>query len=80
MDDTGTTVILNAFCPHHGAHLGYESKVEAGCVRCPFHHFYFDAEGKCRAKDPEKKGHPIKHISTTPRQHRLVDGLVEVLV
>ena len=49
-------------------------------MRCPFHHFYFDAEGKCRAKDPEKKGHPIKHISTTPRQHRLVDGLVEVLV
>ena len=79
-DDRGEVVVLDAFCPHHGAHLGYDAHVEAGCVRCPFHHFYFNAEGKCRAKNPEKQGNFIEHLSTTPRQHRLVGGTVEVLV
>ena len=79
-DTTGEVVVLDAFCPHHGAHLGYEAHVEADCIRCPFHHFYFNSEGKCRAKDPQKKSNFIKHISTTPRQHRLNGDTVEVLV
>ena len=30
-----------------GAHLGHGGKVEGGCVRCPFHAWRFDEEGRC---------------------------------
>jgi nitrite reductase/ring-hydroxylating ferredoxin subunit len=79
-DGDGHVVVLNAHCPHHGAHLGYETHIESGCIRCPFHHFYFDAQGKCKAKDPHKKGNYIKHLSTEPRRHRLVGETVQVWV
>jgi nitrite reductase/ring-hydroxylating ferredoxin subunit len=79
-DADDNVVVLDAHCPHHGAHMGYDSHVEEGCVRCPFHHFYFNAQGKCRVSNPKKKGNYIKHISTKPRQHRLNGVIVEVLV
>jgi len=79
-DEAGELVVMDAHCPHHGAHLGYESHIEHGCIRCPFHHFYFDSEGRCKAKNAEKKGGYIKHLAIEPRQHRLVGNTVEVLV
>jgi nitrite reductase/ring-hydroxylating ferredoxin subunit len=79
-DGAGQVIVLDAFCPHHGAHLGYDSLVEAGCIRCPFHHFYFNSEGRCQAKSPQTKSGFIKSISTTPRQHRMNGDSVEVLV
>jgi phenylpropionate dioxygenase-like ring-hydroxylating dioxygenase large terminal subunit len=39
-------VILDAYCPHMGAHLA-EGKVEGNNIRCFFHHWKFDAEGIC---------------------------------
>ncbi len=39
-------VILDAYCPHMGAHLA-EGKVENNELRCFFHHWKFDAEGIC---------------------------------
>jgi len=39
-------VILDAYCPHMGAHLA-EGKVEGNELRCFFHHWKFDAEGIC---------------------------------
>jgi nitrite reductase/ring-hydroxylating ferredoxin subunit len=79
-DTQGKLVVLDAFCPHHGAHLGYEAKVEGDCVRCPFHHFYFNADGRCLSKSLDSGGKFIKHISTDPRQHRLNGETIEVLV
>ena len=34
----------------------------------------------CRAKNTAKKGNYIKHLTTTPRQYRVVGNTVEVLV
>jgi phenylpropionate dioxygenase-like ring-hydroxylating dioxygenase large terminal subunit len=39
-------VILDAYCPHFGAHLG-EGTVEGNELRCFFHHWKFDAAGFC---------------------------------
>lgn len=45
--DTGEAKVLDAFCPHLGAHLGYGGTVEGGCIRCPFHAWRFDGTGSC---------------------------------
>lgn len=39
-------VILDAFCPHMGAHLA-EGRVEGNDLRCFFHHWKFDGQGIC---------------------------------
>ena len=44
---TGTAVILDAHCPHMGAHLGYGGEVDGEGIRCPFHHWRFDLCGRC---------------------------------
>lgn len=38
--------VLDAFCAHLGAHIGYGGFVEGDCVRCPFHQWMYDASGK----------------------------------
>jgi phenylpropionate dioxygenase-like ring-hydroxylating dioxygenase large terminal subunit len=44
----GTPHLLDAHCPHMGAHLGVGGQVEDGCLRCPFHGWKFDGEsGRC---------------------------------
>ena len=46
-DDDGMAHVLDAFCPHLGAHLGYGGRVEDNCIRCPFHAWRFDGGGQC---------------------------------
>ncbi|MBW2314789.1 MAG: Rieske 2Fe-2S domain-containing protein [Deltaproteobacteria bacterium] len=47
-DASGTARVLDAFCPHLGAHLGHGGTVvEGGRVRCPFHAWEFDGQGTC---------------------------------
>ena len=44
----GTPHVLDAHCPHLGAHLAVGGRVEEGCLRCPFHGWKFDGEsGAC---------------------------------
>jgi len=45
--ESGSAHVLDAYCPHLGAHLGYGGKVEGECVRCPFHAWRFDGSGVC---------------------------------
>jgi nitrite reductase/ring-hydroxylating ferredoxin subunit len=44
---SGTAVILDAHCPHMGAHVGYGGEVDGEGIRCPFHHWRFDLSGRC---------------------------------
>lgn len=46
-DEGGEYHLADAYCPHLGAHLGVGGKVEDGCLRCPFHGWRFDADGRC---------------------------------
>lgn len=43
----GAPRVLDAHCPHQGAHLGYGGRIEGACLRCPFHGWRFSAEGAC---------------------------------
>ncbi len=45
---SGKARILDAFCPHLGAHLGHGGRVMGESVRCPFHAWQLDGEtGRC---------------------------------
>ena len=39
--------VLDAYCPHLGAHLGYGGRVIGDTVECPFHGWRFDSRGVC---------------------------------
>ncbi len=45
--ESGEAKLLDAFCPHMGAHLGYGGKIEGEEIRCPFHAWKFDGTGTC---------------------------------
>src|SRR3954447_3132379 len=46
--EDGTPHVMDAHCPHLGAHLAVGGRVEEGCIRCPFHGWKFDgASGSC---------------------------------
>jgi len=46
-DASGAVAVLDAVCPHFGAHLGHGGTVEDGHLRCPFHGLKFDGTGQC---------------------------------
>lgn len=43
----GIVRVVEPYCPHLGAHLGYGGKVEGEEILCPFHHFRYDTSGAC---------------------------------
>jgi len=49
--------ILDAYCPHMGAHLGVGGTVVGDEVVCPFHGWQFQGDGKC-SKIPYADGAP----------------------
>jgi phenylpropionate dioxygenase-like ring-hydroxylating dioxygenase large terminal subunit/putative sterol carrier protein len=42
----GVLTALDKTCPHLGAHLG-GGRVDGNCLRCPFHEWAFDEQGRC---------------------------------
>jgi len=57
-EGTGVPHVVDAYCPHLGAHLGVGSGspeshepgpgiVTGGCLQCPFHGWRFDGAGHC---------------------------------
>ena len=44
-NESGDAVLLDAHCPHMGAHLGHGGTVEGDGLRCPFHNWRFGADG-----------------------------------
>lgn len=42
----GRVVALDAYCAHMGAHLG-EGRVEGNALRCFFHRWRYEADGRC---------------------------------
>jgi 3-ketosteroid 9alpha-monooxygenase subunit A len=48
--EDGTAAVLDAYCPHLGAHLGgVGSRVVGNSIRCPFHGWQFDGTARCTA-------------------------------
>jgi 3-ketosteroid 9alpha-monooxygenase subunit A len=54
--ESGKAVVLDAYCPHLGAHLGGTgNKIIGDTIRCPFHGWQFNGEGGCTAIPYAKK-------------------------
>lgn len=45
--EDGRPHVVEAFCPHLGAHLGRGGEVQGNVITCPFHGWQFDGAGKC---------------------------------
>jgi phenylpropionate dioxygenase-like ring-hydroxylating dioxygenase large terminal subunit len=45
--EAGEAHVLDAYCPHLGAHLGVGGTVDGESIRCPFHAWRFDGTGTC---------------------------------
>ena len=66
---SGRAVAADAVCPHLGAHMGHGGVVTGEALRCPFHHFCFDGEGRC-VSTPYRKRLPQARVRTWPlREH-----------
>eukprot|EP00760_Papus_ankaliazontas_P033188 PhM_4_TR6223/c0_g1_i1/m.93378/K14938/NVD, DAF36; cholesterol 7-desaturase len=68
-------VIMDAFCPHLGAHLGVGGTVTDDGVVCPFHGWCLDAEGKV-SHIPYCEGAKPKGKVTRVHRHKVWMGLV----
>jgi len=64
--DSGRAAALDAYCPHLGAHFGHGGRVEGETLRCPFHGFRFDTEGRCVATGYASKPPPTAVGRTWP--------------
>lgn len=58
-DENGRAGLLDAHCPHLGAHLGHGGKVQGELLHCPFHGWGYDADGWCRDVPYAKTMPPI---------------------
>lgn len=55
--ESGKVGMSDPYCPHLGAHLGHGGTVCGDHIRCPFHHWEYDADGWCK-QVPYGKGAP----------------------
>src|SRR5687768_7079661 len=44
-DGDGRPHVMDAFCAHLGAHIGYGGKVEGDRIVCPMHNWAYDTQG-----------------------------------
>jgi 3-ketosteroid 9alpha-monooxygenase subunit A len=66
-DENGKAGMLDAHCPHLGAHLGYGGHVKGELLHCPFHGWGYNADGWCKnipyakVMPPVCKREPVIH-------------------
>lgn len=77
--DDGKVSVFDAFCPHQGAHLGHGGRLENGCLRCPFHGFYFDPNGQCLGPN-RKNTKPLAELRLGRIEHRGRGRRIEILI
>lgn len=70
---SGEAVLMEAYCPHLGAHMGHGGTVEGETLRCPFHGFRFDGSGACTATEYGQRP-PRVRAGTVPLDEQ--DGLL----
>jgi phenylpropionate dioxygenase-like ring-hydroxylating dioxygenase large terminal subunit len=75
--EDGKAHVLDAYCPHMGAHLGHGGKVVKGeCIECPFHAWRFRGDGSCAEIPYAQKIPPKARIGTW--DVRELNGLILV--
>jgi phenylpropionate dioxygenase-like ring-hydroxylating dioxygenase large terminal subunit len=74
--ESGEAKLLDAFCPHLGAHLGHGGTVCGESIRCPFHGWCFDGNGQCSEIPNASRRRPTLTIPSWPLCER--NGLIFV--
>lgn len=74
--DDGVARVLDAHCPHLGAHLGHGGCVDGASIRCPFHGWAFGGDGHCTDIPYAKKIPPNATVGAWPA--REVNGHVMI--
>jgi len=64
--ESGEISVVDAYCPHMGAHFGHGGTVEGEDIRCPFHGFKFNKEGSCTATGYGTKPSPRAKLHAWP--------------
>ncbi|NKI16185.1 Rieske 2Fe-2S domain-containing protein [Spongiibacter sp. KMU-166] len=59
--ESGEASLIDAHCPHLGAHLGHGGKVKGENIACPFHAWEFGGDGFCK-NVPYAKNMPPKVV------------------
>ena len=72
--EAGEVALLDAYCGHLGAHLGYGGRVKDGCIECPFHGWLWKPDGDL-AKIPYAPAE-TRRVSQAKWATREVDGLI----
>jgi phenylpropionate dioxygenase-like ring-hydroxylating dioxygenase large terminal subunit len=70
----GAAHVLDAHCPHLGAHLGHGGRVEGEGLRCPFHGWLWAGDGRCLEVPYAKRVPPAARIRSWPVVER--NGIV----
>jgi 3-ketosteroid 9alpha-monooxygenase subunit A len=74
--ESGEAKVLDAYCPHMGAHLGHGGKIEGEGIVCPFHAWKFDGAGKCIEIPYAKRIPPKAGVACWPVAER--NGMIFV--
>ena len=63
---SGQVVVMDAYCQHLGAHLGYGGTVVEDTIQCPFHGWQWNAQGRNTCIPYEDRPNIGKKIRTWP--------------
>lgn len=74
--EAGHAVVIDAHCPHLGAHIGHGGIVDGEGVRCPFHRWRYAADGQC--DDVPYTAGPVPKVCVRTWAVREHSGLVMV--
>jgi 3-ketosteroid 9alpha-monooxygenase subunit A len=64
--ESGRLTVMDAYCEHLGAHLGYGGHVEGDVIECPFHGWQWNHEGRNVCIPYENRPNRGRRIRTYP--------------
>ncbi len=64
--EDGAAHVLDAHCPHLGAHMGVGGRVEGKGIRCPFHAWLWGGDGSCLEIPYAKRIPPAARLRSWP--------------
>jgi len=68
--EDGRPAVLDAYCPHMGAHLGHGGEIDGVDIVCPFHGWRWSPEGTCVGDSSSRARPPSARISSWPTRDR----------